>query len=183
MVSIVLIPEVARHRRPWKVKIMARRVGYLATLALCATLPGCRAPADRDTTSQSETQPAAMTYKITLGMKLSAALSTLADADAEDMCLDYDMVLSRQGGTEAGVVSRSGCYRLPDDTAVWLMSTGPRDGRDERFVLTSIALGGADDFAKARSQRDKFVKHRVGELTMSNDGVISFAPHREADTE
>jgi hypothetical protein len=116
-------------------------------------------------------------------MKLSVALATLADADAEDMCLNYDMVLSRQGEIEAGVVARSGCYRLPDDTAVWLMSTGPHDGRDERFVLTSIALGGADDFTKASSQRDKFVKHRVGKLTMSNDGVISFMPRGEPDTE
>jgi hypothetical protein len=114
-------------------------------------------------------------------MKLSVALSTLADADAEDMCLNYDMVLSAQGGAEAGRVSRSGCYRLPDDTAVWLMSTGPRDGLDKRFIVTSIALGGADDFEKARSQRDKLVKHRVEELTMSNDGVVGFVRRKESD--
>jgi len=167
--------------------MMARCVGYLAMLAMCATLLGCRSPAESDSRQQgntrpAETQPAVLTYRITLGMKLSVALSTLADADAEDMCLDYDMVLSGHGAPESRKVWRSGCYRLPDDTAVWLMSTGPRDGLDERFVLTSIALGGADDFATARSQRDRFVKHRVGELTMSNDGVIGFVPHKEPDT-
>ena len=161
---------------------MARRVGYLATLATCVTLLGCRGPAESESRRQGdtrpvETQPAVMTYRIALGMKLSAALSTLADADAEDMCLNYDMVLSAHGWSDSRQVSRSGCYRLPDDTAVWLVSTGPRDGLDERFVLTSIALGEADDFAKARSQREKFVRHRVRELTMSNDGVIGFLPH------
>ena len=165
---------------------MARRVGYLAILAMCATLLGCRRPAESESRRQSETRPAAtlpavMTYRIALGMKLSAALSILADADAEDMCLDYDMVLSGQGGTEAAPISRSGCYRLPDDTAVWLLSQGPRDALDERFVLTYIALGGADDFEKARSQRERFVKHRVGELTMSNEGVIGFVPRKEPD--
>ena len=159
---------------------MARCVGYLAMLAMCATLAGCRRPPDRDTAGQSETQAPVLTYRIAVGMKLSVALSILADADAEDMCLNYDMVLSAHGWSDSREVPRSGCYRLPDDTAVWLMSTGPRDGRDERFVLTSIALGGADDFSKARSQRDKFVKHRVEKLTMSNDGVISFVPHVES---
>ena len=162
---------------------MARCVGYLAILAMCATFPGCRRPPDRDTTRPSETQAPAMTYQIAVGMKLSTALSTLADADAEDMCLNYDMVLSGHDAPESRKVWRSGCYRLPDDTAVWLMSTGPRDGLDERFVVTSIALGGADDFAKSHSARNKFVKHRVGELTMSNDGVIGFVPHKKPDTE
>ena len=142
----------------------------MATLTMCVTLPGCRRPV--------EAPPAAMTYKISIGMKLSAALSILANADAEDMCLNYDMVLSARGVSEAGPVDRSGCYRLPDDTAVWLVSRGPRDGLEERFVVTSIALGGADDFAKAGSQRDKFVKHHAAELTMSNDGVIGFVPRK-----
>ncbi len=124
-----------------------------------------------------------MTYRIAVRMKLSVALSILADADAEDMCLDYDMALSGQSGNDAGKVSRSGCYRLPDDTAVWLVSRGPRDGLDERFVVTSISLGGADEFIKARSQRDTFVKHRVQQLTMSNDGVIGFITHKEPDME
>jgi len=154
---------------------MARCVGYLAMLAMLATLPGCRKP--------PETHPSVLTYRITLGMKLSTALSTLANADAEDMCLDYDMVLSGHDTPESRKVWRSGCYRLPDDTAVWLMSTGPRDGLDERFIVTSIALGGADDFAKAGSQRNKFVKHRVVELTMSNEGVIGFVPRKKSDTE
>jgi len=99
------------------------------------------------------------------------------------MCLNYDMALSAQSTSETGLVACSGCYRLPDDTAVWLMSRGPRDGLDKRFVVTSIALGEADAFTKARSQRDKFVTHRVEELTMSNDGVISFVPHKEPGTE
>ena len=124
-----------------------------------------------------------MTYQIAVGMKLSVALATLADADAEDMCLNHDMAISGRGVSESRMVSRSGCYRLPDDTAVWLMSRGPRDGLEERFVVTSIALGGADDFAKAGSQRDKFVKHHAAELTMSNDGVISFVPRKEPDIE
>ena len=113
-------------------------------------------------------------------MKLSVALSILADADAEDMCLDYDMAISGRGASESREVARSGCYRLPDDTAVWLMSIGPRDGLDERFVVTAIALGGADDFEEAGSQRDKFVKHRVVELTMSNEGVTGFAPRKNS---
>jgi len=158
---------------------MARCVGYLATLVVCAAPAGCRGPADRDATDRSETQPADRTYQIAVGMKLSAALSILADADAEDMCLDYDMALSKRGGTEAGEASRSGCYRLPDDTAVWLVSSGPPDGLEERFVVTSIALGGADDFIKARSQRNRVVKHRLQTLTMSNDGVIGFAPRKK----
>ena len=161
---------------------MAKCVGYMAILAMCATFPGCRKPPDRNTTSQGETQPAVLTYRIAVGMKLSDALAILADADAEDMCLNYDMALSAQSTSETGLVACSGCYRLPDDTAVWLMSTGPRDGLEERFVVTSIALGGADAFAKADSQRDKFVKHRAEELTMSNDGVISFAPRKKTDT-
>ena len=154
---------------------MARCVGYLATLAICATLVGCRGP--------TEAPPAGLTYRIALGMKLSVALSILADADAEDMCLDYDMAISDRGGSDSREVSRSKCYRLPDDTAVWLLSRGPRDGLEERFVVTAIALGGADDFVKAHSQREKSVKHRVQELTMSNDGVISFAPRKTTDTE
>ena len=167
---------------------MTRWLRYLAILATCATLLGCRGPAETEhrrqgETRPAETQPSVMTYKIAVGMKLSTALSVLADADAEDMCLDYDMAVSARGGPEPREVSRSGCYRLPDDTGVWLMSRGPRDGLDKRFVVTSIALGEADDFAKAHRERDKSVKHRVGELTMSNEGVIGFVPRKEPDTE
>ena len=131
-------------------------------------------------------QPTVATQRIARGMKLSIVRSRLRSVVAVRF---HEFWAAWEGESSGGPSSpppekanRSLFYRLPGDTVVWLLASGPRGAPDDQYVLEIIGLaeeGKADEFDKSKLSPRKLLKQFPEAMTVSKEGLVEVIPQDE----
>jgi hypothetical protein len=164
-------------------------VSMVSSMLFAAGLVGCQC---HDTGLQpvigsAASQPSVSSQRISRGMKMSVVRSRLRSVGAARFPRFWPTWAFGHGGDSRSTpppkkAYRSLFYRLPGDTVVWLLGSGPRGGTDDQYVLTNIGLteeGAADEFEQSSLSPRELLKQYPQAIVVSKEGLVEVIPQED----
>ncbi len=176
--------------KPKQLRVLTLAAGcgvtIVSAMLLTAGVIGCQC---HDTGLQpvvgsARSQPSVATQRISRGMKLSVIRPRLRLVGADRFMRFWPSWAFGYGADSPSApppkeAHRSLFYRLPGNTVVWLLASGPRGEPDDQYVLKIIGLteeGKADEFDKSKLSPRKLLKQYPEAFMVSKEGLVKVVP-------